>query len=208
MRKTSDYPFKGHAAIKNLRLDPHVREAAVEANNYARFWFAATGYFPEWHQKEVNASSIGPNAIRFSLMATNRQRSLSAYQKSFRPTILRIPAQSVYAPIPQWIQAEYARALTPGTTQDRRFVYSISQSVYEYYRDWYAQKMREAVEHPLETDLGAYDIGDAIRFWSSLVHFPPYTITYATSRDNVLSCHPILFCRSESAGTGSKNWRD
>jgi hypothetical protein len=171
LRKTSDYPFKGHTAIKNLRLDPHVREAAVEANEYARFWFAATGYFPEWHQREVSASVIGPKSIRFSLTATKRQRALSAYQKSFRPSPMRIPAQTVYAPIPEWINAEYLRALSPGTTHDRRLVYRIPQSVYEYYRDWYAQKMREAVEHPVETDLGAYDIGDAISFWSSLAAF-------------------------------------
>jgi hypothetical protein len=171
LRKTSDYPFKGHTAIKYLRLDPLVREAAIQANGYARFWFAATGYFPEWHQKEVSASLTSSTSIRFSLTTTKRQRAVSAYQKSFRPSSMRIPAQSVYAPIPEWINNEYSRALSQGTTQDRRLVYRIPQKVYEYYRDWYAQKMKEAVEHPVETDLGAYDIGDAISFWSSLAAF-------------------------------------
>jgi hypothetical protein len=31
--------------------------------------------------------------------------------------------------------------------------------------------MMKAVEHPVETDLGAYDIGDAISFWSALAAF-------------------------------------
>lgn len=170
-KKVSDYPFKGHAAIKNLRLNPTVREAAMEAGQYARFWFAATGYFPEWHLKEVGASLVGQNSIRFELLATKRQRELSAYQKSFRHSAMRVPTESVFAPVPEWIQTKYSRAFSPGVTKDGRLLYTIPQRVYEFYRDWYAQKMREAVEHPLETDLGAYDISDAIRFWSSLAAF-------------------------------------
>jgi hypothetical protein len=171
LRKVSDYPFKGHVAIKNLRLSADVREAAIQANNYARFWFAATGYFPEWHQGEVDGTMVNRSSLRFSLMATKRQRELSAYQKSFRAASMRIPSKSVYAPIPPWIEAEYSRALRRGTTGDRRLLYDIPQGVYEYYRDWYTGKMQAAVEHPTETDLGAYDIGDAIRFWSSLAAF-------------------------------------
>ena len=53
LRKVSDYPFKGHTAIKNLRLDPSIREAAIQANHYARFWFAATGYFPGGTRKRL-----------------------------------------------------------------------------------------------------------------------------------------------------------
>jgi hypothetical protein len=168
IRRVADLPFKGHVRIKNLRLDAVLRAAAVQANAYARFWFAATGYFPEWHQKEVTALVTGPNAIRFSLLASERERKISAYQKSFRPVSMRIPAQSIYAPIPEWVKADYLRALSMGTTLDHRLLYKVPQRVCEFYRDWYAQKMTEAVEHPVETDLGAYDIGDAISFWSSL----------------------------------------
>lgn len=171
LRKVEDYPFRGHVAIKNLRLDAHVREAAAEANAYARFWFAATGYFPEWHRKECSASLVGPNFVRFSLTSTQRERQLSAYQKSFRPSAMRVPPESVYAPIPPWIQAAYQRALNPGTTRENRLLYRIPRDVYEYYCDWYRKKMMEAVEHPIETDLGAYDIGDAVRFWSALAAF-------------------------------------
>jgi hypothetical protein len=168
LRRLADHPFKGHVAIKNLGLVAGVREAAVEANAYARFWLAATGYFPEWHQKEAEAVIISPNSIRFGLLSSERERRVSAYQKSFRPALTRALAETVYAPIPEWAKTAYSRALDAGTTQDRRLLYRIPQAVYEYYRDWYAQKMTEAVEHPTETDLGAYDIGDAIRFWSAL----------------------------------------
>lgn len=171
LRRVSDYPFKGHVAIKNLRLSADIREAAIQANNYARFWFAATGYFPEWHQREVEGMMVDLNWVRFVLNDTKRQRQLSAYQKSFRPASMRIPPKSVYAPIPPWVEEEYSRALRGGTTNDRRFLYEVSQKVYEFYRDWYAEKMRDTVEHPAETDLGSYDIGDAIRFWSSLAAF-------------------------------------
>ena len=168
IRKVANHPFKGHVAIKNLRVDANLRGAAAQANEYARFWFGATGYFPEWHQGECDAVLTGPNSIRFSLLATERQRNISAYQKSFRPPVMQVPPQSVYAPIQDWIQTEYLRALTPGTTKDGRLLYRIKPNVYEFYRDWYAQKMQEAVEHPTETDLGAYDIGDAIKFWAAL----------------------------------------
>jgi hypothetical protein len=171
IRKVGNCPFKGHAAIKNLRADAHVRDAAAQANEYARFWFGATGYFPEWHQGECDALLTGPNSIRFGLLATKRQRAISAYQKSLLPPALTVPAQSVYAPTPEWVHAEYARALIPGTTRDGRLLYRIQKSVYEFYRDWYANKMQEAVEHPTDTDLGAYDIGDAINFWSALASF-------------------------------------
>lgn len=171
LRKVADFPFRGHVAIKNLRLDANIRASAAEANTYARFWFAATGYFPEWHQNEVSALITGPNSIRFALLASERERQISAYQKSFRPPSMRVVPQSVYAPAPQWIQDEYSRALDPGTTRDGRLLYRIPQAVYEYYRDWYRQKMIEAVEHPTETDLGAYDIGDAICFWAALASF-------------------------------------
>lgn len=167
LRKLADYPFKGHVAIRNLRID-QVGEAASQANEYARFWFAATGYFPEWHRKECAALLTGPNSIRFSLLTTERERRISAYQKSFRPPSMRIPPQSVYAPVPEWIKKEYARALNVGVTKDDRFLYKIPAPVYAYYQEWYHAKMKEAVEHPENTDLGAYDIGDAIRFWSSL----------------------------------------
>jgi len=163
IRKIDGYPFRGHAAIKNLRFDPYIRDAAAQANAYARFWFGATGYFPEWHRKECDASVINTNSIRFSLTLTKAEREVSAYQKSYRRPAMRVPPGSVYAPIPEWVQPEYLRALTPGTTKDDRLIYRVSPNVYEFYRDWYGNKMREAVEHPTDTNLGAYDIGDAIR---------------------------------------------
>jgi hypothetical protein len=168
LKKVADCPFKGHVAIKNLRMTPHIRVAASQANEYARFWFAATGYFPEWHRKECTALLTAPNSIRFSLLANDRERQVSAYQKSFRPSKLRIPRDSVYAPIPDWVNEEYARVLKTGITKDDRFLYQIAASVYAYYQEWYHGKMKDAVEHPETTDLGSYDIGDAIRFWSSL----------------------------------------
>lgn len=194
IRKMANYPFKGHVAIKNLRVDAHLRAAAVQANEYARFWFGATGYFPEWHQGECDAVLTGPNSIRFSLVATKRQREISAYQKSFRPAVMQVPPQSVYAPIPDWIEAEYLRALTPGTTKDGRLFYQIKQDVYEFYRNWYAQKMQEAVEHPTETDLGAYDISDAIKFWAALASFSSVHdfLCYVAGQRTVLPTNSIL----------------
>ncbi|MGB8915865.1 MAG: hypothetical protein WCC89_03345 [Candidatus Sulfotelmatobacter sp.] len=100
IRKVGSYPFKGHVAIKHLRADAHVKDAAAQANEYARFWAGATGYFPEWYQGECDAVLTGPNSIRFSLVATERQRAVSAYQKSLLPPVMRLPPQSVYAPIP------------------------------------------------------------------------------------------------------------
>ncbi len=81
IRKVEGYPFRGKTAVRRLGLNPHLRQAAVQANEYARFWFVATGYFPEWHQGEVTASLIGPNGIRFDLASSKAERELSAYQK-------------------------------------------------------------------------------------------------------------------------------
>lgn len=194
IRKVASHPFKGHVAIRNLRIDANAKEAARHANQYARFWFGATGYFPEWHQGECHAFLTGPNSIRFSLNATEPQRAVSAFQKAFLPPPLRVSPQSVYAPIPEWIQAEYARALKPGTTKDGRLLYNIPQNVYEFYRDWYARKMQEAVEHPIDTDLGAYDIGDAINFWSALASFAAVHdfLCYITGQRTRLPTNSIL----------------
>jgi len=94
IRKVANYPSEGHVAIKNLRVDAHLRVAAAQANEYARFWFGATGYFPEWHQGECDAVLTGPNSIRFSRLATKRQRDISAYQKSFRPPAMQVASTS------------------------------------------------------------------------------------------------------------------
>jgi len=204
IRKVANYPSEGHVAIKNLRVDAHLRVAAAQANEYARFWFGATGYFPEWHQGECDAVLTGPNSIRFSLLATKRQRDISAYQKSFRPPAMQVPPQAVYAPVPDWIEAEYLRALTPGTTKDGRLLYQIKQNVYEFYRDWYAQKMQEAVEHPIETDLGAYDIGDAIKFWAALASFASVHdfLCYVAGQRTVLPTNSILPIRKREEWAG------
>jgi hypothetical protein len=197
LRKIQNYPFTGHAPIKTLRLTPDIRQAALQANSYAQFWFAATGYFPEWHRQECGASLLDANSLRFNLTGTARERRLSGYQKGFRCAVMRIPSQSVYAPVPEWIQAHYSRALNPGTTRDERLVYRIPQDVYEYYRDWYGMKMREAVEHPIDTDLGAYDMGDAINFWSALASFSAVHdfLCYVAGRRARLPVNSILAIR-------------
>jgi hypothetical protein len=58
-----------------------VDEAIAMANEYSAFLTR----FPMWHQQRYAAELISPAAVRFTALASERGKQVSAFQKGFRP---------------------------------------------------------------------------------------------------------------------------
>lgn len=144
-----------------------VDEAVAIANGYSAFLTC----FPMWHEQRYAAELIAPTVVRFTALASERSKQVSAFQKGFRPKEGPYKWQRLPKPPQTQRVQELFQHVFDFCKQDGRlgFSYQDPWDLWrELEREYYARV--EAMFRRKDTlSLGLYTLGEFKKFYSAFL---------------------------------------
>jgi hypothetical protein len=155
-----------------FRFEPALANEASIALDLAHKRIGFLYTFPFWHRDKSYAELLGTERIRFTARGGVNDRSVSAYQKGFRPPHFNHPQEEPQGPLPA-TERELALLVEASHTCYANgpdgFFYPRPFLLMEAFYNKYSSHLTTSFRRDLSLSLGSYSLGEFLAFYAALL---------------------------------------